>query len=154
MILRLANNLDEENVYLLSNDTEVRKHSFNTNPFPYHEHKEWFQNQLKDKDTIFFVAYEEANFIGQIRLKITNKESIISISISSQFRSKGYGTKMMEDAIILIRKNFMVSSIKAYIKADNFVSKRFFENCGYIFIEQIIHQDVKTNIYAINIFSE
>jgi UDP-2,4-diacetamido-2,4,6-trideoxy-beta-L-altropyranose hydrolase len=151
MILRLADHRDEENLYLLSNDPEVRKHSFNIRPIPFNEHQDWFQKQLEDKNTLFLITYENDILVGQVRFKIIDKEAIASVSVSSLYRGKGYGEEMMRNALLFCKKNSGVSIVKAFIKADNTGSKKYFEKCGYKFIEQTIHNDVKTDIYAINI---
>ncbi len=152
MILRLADSSDEENVYNLSNDPEVRKYSFNPFSIPFHEHQEWFKKQLADGDTLFLVAIENDVLVGQIRFKITDMQAIVSVSISSLYRGKGYGLEMMRNALLLCKKNKNISKVKALIKADNVGSKKYFEKCGYEFFEQIIYDDVKTDVYALNVF--
>ena len=154
MMFRRANRCDEKAVYDLSNDPEIRKYSFNTKPILFNEHKDWFEKQLNDNEIIYFVAYDNDNLVGQIRFKIMINEAIVSVSVSSSYRGKGHGVEMMHHALSFFKQSTMVFIVKAFIRADNFGSKQYFEKCGFRFVEHTIYSGIATDIYEINVFDK
>ena len=75
-------------VLSLSNDPLVRSNSFNTKPIEYADHCKWFEKTLADKNTLFFLSFDddaEKKFIGQIRFRRESEfseECTVSYSIS------------------------------------------------------------------------
>ena len=137
MIIRKAENTEKDCnlVFALSNDPIVRENSFNTKPIEYFSHCEWFKRTLADEKVLFFLAFEEETFVGQIRF---NRESavaekcVISLSITAQFRGRHIGLQFLELGISELRKNWQtVKAVTADVKAGNKASSKLFESAGF-----------------------
>jgi len=138
MIIRKADISDEMSVYDLSNDAAVRNASFNNNIILYEEHKEWFRKQLEDDSVLFLVFYEENELAGQVRFRIQKNYAVVSLSLSKQFRGRGFGKIMMKHAIEILKMSYPdVEKINAYVKKENKTSAVFFEKCNYVFTQEL-----------------
>ena len=140
-IRRAQNNQKDCNlVYNLSNDPEVRANSFNTSLIEYSNHVAWYNRTLTDDNVLFFLLFEDNNFIGQIRFSRETKESdscIISLSITKQFRGKGIGSAFLQKGIGEINKTWPdIKKIIAEIKKENKSSISLFERNGFRKIEE------------------
>ena len=96
--IRLANENDIKKVFELSNDDLVRANSINKNKILWEDHVKWFNNRVKNIDEPFYIAETpEGDFVAQIRF---NKEEgfVISVSIDKNFRGRGFGAKIIEEA--------------------------------------------------------
>ncbi len=139
MIIRKADKRDEYNIYILANDPEVRKYSFNSIRIKYEDHIEWFANQINDEKILFLVSYIKNDLAGQIRFKLEDSEAIVSVSISPEFRGKGYGQKFMQEAIELLKHHKPhLKKIKAMIKKENVASIDYFKKCNYKYTGALI----------------
>ena len=93
MTIRKVNNSKEDCdlIYSLSNDPLVRANSFSTKQIEYSSHCEWLQKSLSDNNKLFFLIFDNNDFVGQIRFvrEIENSnECVISLSITEMFRGK------------------------------------------------------------------
>ena len=148
MIIRKADKKDEYDVYILANDPEVRKCSFNLNKIKYEDHVKWFDNKINDENILFLVLYINNELAGQIRFKSENSEAVVSVSISSKFRGKGFGKKFMQEAIKLL-KHYKphLKKIKAMIKKENIVSINYFKKCNYKYAGDLIIDAYESCLY-------
>ena len=140
-IRRAQNNQKDCNlVYNLSNDPEVRANSFNTALIEYSNHVAWYNRILTDENVLFFLLFEDNNFIGQIRFRRETKESdscIISLSITEQFRGKGMGSLFLQKGMGEMNKTWPdIKKIIAEIKKENKSSISLFERNGFRKIEE------------------
>lgn len=73
LYLREAVEEDMDLLYEWANDAEVRKNAFHTEQIPYDTHKKWFENLLKDTETLQYILVEEETaknitfLIGQVK---------------------------------------------------------------------------------------
>lgn len=131
--IRKASEKDLNNVFELSNDDDVRKNSFHFKKIDWEEHVKWYNSKLTDKNSLFYVAYDNDIFIGYCRLDKNEKnEWIITVHINPEMRSKGYGKKFLR----YICKNNPYKVMIAYVKNYNKSSKAmflssYFEECEY-----------------------
>lgn len=136
--VRTAESHDIHNIYELSNDVDVRQNSFNTDKISYETHEKWFNRILEDPDTVLLVIEIMNNLAGQVRFSIEGSEATISISVDKKYRALKLGVTMLEESINYLKSiNPFIKIISAYIKHENLVSIRFFENSGFIFEENV-----------------
>jgi len=131
---RIAEMSDMRKIYDLSNDPDVRKVSINKNEIPWTDHVRWFQRKMQDKNVLFLVVYSNENpFIGQVRFEIDAvlKIAIISISIDSASRGKGYGSAILTGACDFFKKRYGNIQIKAYVLPENIQSTKLFIKSGF-----------------------
>ncbi len=137
-IIEFATINDMKAVFDLSNDELVRKNSFNQEEISWENHQTWYKNKLQDDNCLFFLIKNSSNnLISQVRFdKIASDKGIISISVSSKFRNKGYGVKILKLLSEKILKENAIKQIDAYIKKENVASTIIFEKAGYKLVEE------------------
>lgn len=127
-------NADQEDLmiyYNWTNDAEVRKYSYNSNPVNLESHTAWFQRKIQDPNVLMLIFANSRNeLIGQARIESINEESIIGVSVDVNHRGKGYASRIIE---LTSAKFYEMKkkSISAYIKVENIASIKAFEEAGY-----------------------
>lgn len=128
-------------VFSLSNDPLVRACSFNTKPIKYEQHCKWFENSVTDTNTLFFLVFDDDNFVGQIRFNRESEASIecvISLSITEQFRGKHIACEFLELGIGELKKNWHnIESVVAEVKDENAASNGLFLKEGFELIYKV-----------------
>lgn len=130
--LRKAKCADVDLLFEWTNDNEVRKNSFNSAKIDYEGHRRWFKNCLEDGTIDLYICCLEDEPVGQIRLNYNNQTAVISYSIASRHRGKGFGVvivKLIEAEVIATRPD--ITFLLGSVKLDNIASQRIFEECGY-----------------------
>ncbi|HQQ01040.1 MAG TPA: bifunctional UDP-2,4-diacetamido-2,4,6-trideoxy-beta-L-altropyranose hydrolase/GNAT family N-acetyltransferase, partial [bacterium] len=135
--LRRASNDDNKILWEWANDPQVRSVSFTSDLIPWESHVRWFDSKMTDSSCIIYIAVDSEDVpIGQIRYDLEGNESVVSISIDSRHRGKGYGRDMLELSARRIFQERDIERIHAYIKTDNEASNRVFAKSGYEFYQQ------------------
>jgi UDP-2,4-diacetamido-2,4,6-trideoxy-beta-L-altropyranose hydrolase len=130
--LRRAQQEDGRLVWEWANDPNVRAVSFSSEPILWEQHLKWFQSKLNDPGCVFYIAFNEEDApIGQVRYDVNDGEAIVSISLSSTFRGKGYGNEMIELSSQKLFKVLEANSIHSYIKMGNEASVKMFLEAGF-----------------------
>lgn len=143
LYLRKAALSDLDLYYEWANDPVVRSNSFSSEPIPYEDHVKWFNRSLNKDDVHLFVMMEDDVPVGQIRINISDAVAEISYSISSEFRGKGYGRKIVSLLIEKIKKEIPgIKTISARVKPDNEASKKVFEKEGFNMKEVVFELDI------------
>jgi len=134
---------DDLNTYFeWANDALVRQFSYNTMPVIYEEHIKWFERQLNEGKTWFYIFEDDISSpVGQVRIQnLENNTAVIGVSVDGKHRGYGYSSQMIEMAtqdFLLKNHNY---SISAYILKVNEASYRSFLKAGFVLInEQLIN---------------
>jgi UDP-2,4-diacetamido-2,4,6-trideoxy-beta-L-altropyranose hydrolase len=136
--LREAQIGDMNDIYHLSNESEVRRNSFNQEKIKFKDHEKWFADQLNDDQCLYLVAEIDGEFIGQVRFDIVGSEAVISISICKRYRRAGAGRIVSERALKYLKTIVPdIKTVKAYIKEGNIPSVKYFENANFTFDKYI-----------------
>lgn len=125
--VRNAELRDIENVYNLSNDTDVRRMSINKDKIEWENHVKWFNRRINEVLPFYIIESESGEFIGQVRFEEYNAEIFISISLVKIFRSQGLGQKIIE----YCAKKSGFSKINAYIYDNNIASIKAFQHANF-----------------------
>lgn len=133
--LRKAKIEDARLIYDLSNEDLVRENSINQKKIAWEEHIDWLSKKINNDNCFFLLAFTNKNqFIGQVRIDADNKDSIIGISITKEFRGMGLSTYLlMNSANLFFEKFSSVNSITAKINKNNEPSLSTFIKAGYVF---------------------
>ena len=127
-----ADSSHERLLFDWANETEVRRNSFTTEEIIWENHQEWYQKLLTDKSRKLYIFYRSVQPIGMIRYDITDTCARISYSVAKEFRHKGYGKAMVEQAEEVLRKERPdIQTIIAVVKLENAASMRIFEELCY-----------------------
>ncbi len=133
--IRLAELRDAKDVFLLSNNFEVRKKSFNSITISWDEHVKWFQDKIRNKNCVYYIIQgPNKEFIGQVRFDMMQKEKnsfVVGISLVPLFRGKGLGAKMLQESTSRLFRDIKVNKIYAFIKENNQASLKSFLKIGY-----------------------
>jgi len=132
IFLRKVEKSDCKFIWQLSNSKSVREASFSKKHIPWREHKAWFDSNLGDKDAFFCVAETaEKTPVGQIRFRIKGRDAIVSTSLLSEYRGRGYGSTIIRDASHAVFSTSKTDRIHAYIKHSNEGSLAAFKKAGF-----------------------
>ena len=145
--LRKPTHKDMETYFSWANDPEVREQSYNSSIIDLETHKQWFESVLTN-DAYFMCICQNSigEDIGQVRIqKQKDKEALISISIDSKHRAKGYAKEILKVTTDLFLKCNHGFIINAYIKEENLNSKFAFENAGFHFVDTIEYENFKSH---------
>ena len=133
IIMKTAGINDLMDLFELANDPLVRQNSFSLDPILLDTHTLWLKNVLEDKNALLYTFRSPSNsLVSQIRFNKTDKKSIISISISKNFRAKGLGKNMISLACQTYSQTHAGTIIEAQIKEENISSAKSFEQAGFI----------------------
>ena len=130
--LRIAQENDCELLWKWANDPENRKASFSSPPIAWEEHTRWFNSKLNSANCMIYIATMNDGIpLGQIRYDIKQENAVISISIDSKFRGKGYGVVLIRETSKRVFNRSNVRRVHAYVKQDNNASTNVFTKAGF-----------------------
>lgn len=142
--IRFASQKDIKNVFMLANDDLVRANSINSQKIKYSDHERWFNDKIKQKDTLFYILEIDENFAGYARLdKQKNGYYLVSIDILAFYRGKKLGNAFLKNICEQNEKKPML----AYVKTHNIASKKIFENNNFTLFDEIIIKGEKYYIF-------
>jgi len=125
--LRLALLSDNIRLWTWRNDQHSRAMSKDSRIIPWKEHQQWFLRALFDKDVIIFIAENDGRSIGTARLNIDNNTALISLTIATDYRSRGYGRQLLRSLCAYARDILKIDTLYAEIKKNNIASLHCFE---------------------------
>jgi len=127
------------------NDKRVRKWCFNAGNISYNEHKIWFNEQINDPNMrIYIFENEDGAKVGQVRMRIKNKEAHININLNPLFFDKGIGSRLIKMASDFLFKIINVEKITAEVLINNLASRKAFEKAGY----QLVSENKKIKVFV------
>ena len=115
-----------------ANDPDVRAASFSSEIITWEQHVRWFKSRMGDQHCLIYLAMtSEGMPIGQARFDRMGDEIQISVSVTKEFRDRGYGSRIIELASQRAFDVADINQIDSYIRIENEASKRAFMNAGY-----------------------
>ena len=146
--LRKALSGDVKLLYKWSNDRLVRSQSFNSDEISFETHCKWFEAKLKDEQALIYILEVDAIPAAVVRFDIKEKNTVIGISISEDFR----GRKMGANAIKIGLKDYFATNdlpVVASIKKYNIASIKSFQKAGFVFLKDEVINGVESTLYQI-----
>jgi UDP-2,4-diacetamido-2,4,6-trideoxy-beta-L-altropyranose hydrolase len=138
VILRSVVVEDCQMIWEWANDPTIRSASFSSEPISLERHSQWFRARLADSNCLFFIALDADGFpIGQIRFELQATAAVVSVSLVSGQRGKGYGVYIIQAASRQVFESTSVKLIHAYIKPDNLSSIGAFTKAGFADFGQV-----------------
>lgn len=127
--LRRAKWQDCEQIWQWANEPTTRQASFQSEPIPWEDHVQWFQQKLADEHSEFWLAIDTQDSpIGQVRFDpISTDVMQISLSVDRHYRKQGLGVDILKMAVQQIFQNPSILAISAWIKPENRTSIRTFK---------------------------
>lgn len=137
-------------VYEWANDPLVRQNSYDTKPILLEQHKKWFSNKIRDKNTLFIIALYDNQPAGIVRFEMENEHAVVGVVIAEKFRGMKLSSSILsESAKEYFKQNNL--PIFAYIKEENKASIRAFESAGYSFYKQEIIKESPSCVYKLEL---
>ena len=150
LTIRRTKPQDVDLYYNWINEIEVREQSFSSRFVDFEDHIDWFRKKLSDDNCLMFVG-ELANVpVGQVRFEnnLTDKNSVIGISIDKNSRGKGVSTELLVQSSNYFLKTFPEYTITAYIKEDNLKSISAFTKAGFEFSAKFNYMGYNAFLYS------
>lgn len=120
------------------NDLTVRSSSFSSKKVSFKVHEKWFTEKLKDTNCMMLIFFEAKSPIGQVRFeKGTFNNALISISISKEYRGKGFSIDILNKASKYFQSKNPKFIIEAFIKKNNLNSIKSFEKASFKFQKEL-----------------
>ena len=129
--IREASIEDCRQIWLLSNNREVRENSFNTEPIEFENHILWYKEKLISPDTAFYVLDVYGVVGGQIRYVKKGDAAEISFSVAPAFRGKKLGKALIERTMDKACDKLSVDRVLGVVKSFNHASIHIFLNAGF-----------------------
>jgi RimJ/RimL family protein N-acetyltransferase len=130
--LRRVQENDCKLLWKWASDPETRAASFSPAPIPWEDHAYWFNSKLNSANCMMYIAIlDDGTPLGQIRYDIKQENAVISISIDSKLRSKGYGAVLIKKTSKKLFNESDVRRVHAYVKQNNNASASVFTKAGF-----------------------
>jgi len=139
---------DVKLLYKWSNDSLVRSQSFNSNEISFETHCKWFEGKLKDEQALIYIVEADAIPAALVRFDMTEKNTVIGIAVSEDYRGKGLGTKAIKTGL---KEYFRTHDlpVMASIKKDNIASIKSFQKAGFVFLKDEVINGIESKVYQI-----
>jgi GNAT superfamily N-acetyltransferase len=129
--LRQASMKDEDLLWGLFVDREVRDVALSHEPPDRAMHQKWLWKGLHHpSERLIFIAENEHGPVGQVRFNRTRAYWVIDIALTRQFRGRGYGSLLLQDAIESARQEGCHNFI-ALVRRKNTASRKLFHGAGF-----------------------
>lgn len=136
--MRPAARDDCELLWRWANDPLARAASFDSRQIEWDEHVAWFQARLNDDSSRIYVVEESAQAVGVLRFELEERgNAVVSINIAPDARGRGLGPVALRQGCALVSERDAVTSVTAYIKADNVASRRAFDQAGFVLAGEV-----------------
>lgn len=143
---RKATIKDMLSVYNWSNDILVRQNSYNSAPITLANHKEWYQQKMKNKNTLFLIACFDNQPAGIVRYEISKDYAVIGVLVVENFRGRMLSSSFLSESAKEYFRQYKLP-VFAYIKENNKASIKAFERAGYTYLKKDIINNIHSYIY-------
>ena len=142
---RFAQESDVDLYYEWANDVSVRSNSYSQSKIDYDIHVNWFLRKLNNKNCFFYLFFnEKKEAVGQVRIEKKGNETIIGISIDTFHRGHSYSCEMLKKSCHDYLEKYPLDKITAYIKIENTLSIKSFQNAGFMDLQEVNFEGVKS----------
>ena len=140
LLISEAKEIDARFLWELRNEYSIRLMSKRSEIIDWETHKEWFLNALRNDDANIYVAFLKTEPVAMVRYDLSKnfkKSFEISIAVKTKFQGIGIAKKLLQESMkLLARKVNKDCQIISIVKKINSRSIRFFENSGFVLINQ------------------
>jgi spore coat polysaccharide biosynthesis predicted glycosyltransferase SpsG/RimJ/RimL family protein N-acetyltransferase len=130
--LRPAVPEDALDIWRIANDPSVRAKSFRKDSIPLPIHIKWFEDQLNNTSSRFWVVEVGHVIAGQVRYTRTRDEVEVHYSVLGAFRGKGLGTLALSQSRHLACREFGAKRLTGVVITPNEASERSFLSAGWM----------------------
>lgn len=132
LTFRKARQSDCGLVWKWANERTTREVSFSAESIGWEEHVCWFDKKMADDTHFFYILLNGDNEpVGQVRFALNGSQAVISMSIASQFRGRGYGSRGIRITTEDLFSRTGITTVRAHIKRTNEKSVKAFQSAGF-----------------------
>lgn len=130
--LRAIEYKDLDITYSWAANPIVRQYSINKEEITLDVHKKWFVSKLNDIKCIYYIAENQNQSIGSLRIDIDDSGcGYVSYLVDPLYHGKGYGSKLLSLGIQIAINNPKINSIVGDVMHENHASIKIFDNLGF-----------------------
>lgn len=122
---------DAELLWRWANDPETRRNSFTRTPIPYPDHRTWLAERLASETTRLWIFEDGGDPVGQVRVDAAGDVAEIHIAVAPDRRGRGYGTRILAEAVHRFREENGRARLQASVLEHNVASLKLFGACGF-----------------------
>jgi len=130
--LRHVDCADELRLFEWANDPEVRAWSFSNTLIERKQHARWFANSLKDSKIMILIFEVNAIPAGMVRFERKHNAAVLNYLLSRGFRGHGYGSQMLELALVEIDSVWTDVDVLAMTVPGNVASIKSLKKVGFV----------------------
>jgi UDP-2,4-diacetamido-2,4,6-trideoxy-beta-L-altropyranose hydrolase len=136
-----------------ANDPVTRAMAINKNPIPLADHVRWFEQKMKNAQSVILILEHDAVPAGQIRFDIGEDQTTeIDIAVAPSHRGRSLGTWLLREGIrYFLSFNQSVKTILGRIREENQSSQRIFEKSGFMWEKSEFIEDGVLRYYNYNV---
>lgn len=135
-------------VYNWSNDSLVRKNSYDSEPIKLDNHQKWFDSKVNNKNTKLYIVEYNSSPAGIVRYEVKEEHAVVGITIAKEFRGRKLASLFLSKTAKEYFNEFK-KPIIAYIKKENIPSVKSFKKAGYHFYKEELFNGVDSFIYKL-----
>jgi len=130
--IRPAGFQDAELLWLWANDPIVRANSFHPEAIPFDGHLKWYKRKVESPETRIWLLELDQVPVAQIRYDhVQGDTAEIGVSVSSEYRGKGLGTRLLQITSGMACEELNVKCLKGVVFSSNKASARAFTKAGF-----------------------
>jgi RimJ/RimL family protein N-acetyltransferase len=129
--LRAATDLDAPLLLEWRNDPDAVRFSVTGRGVTPAEHVDWLVARLADPCTRLWIAEEDAEAVGQVRVDLKDGTGTVSIGIAPAHRGRGIGSAVLRAMLVEVERDPRVHRLRAVAHAENTASRHAFERAGF-----------------------
>lgn len=135
---------EERDIFILFqwvNDRDVRANAVDTSPIEWSDHRRWFEQIRTSTMNHIWIMELDGVPVAQVRLDSEGEAAIVSYSVDSDFRGRGFGRLAVEHAVDTASL-LGFQTLRAVVRRTNSASMRIFESVGFF------RQDDETGVFT------
>lgn len=121
---------DAELLFQWKNDKTTIENSISKRGVTMEEHLKWLEKVIENPNRQLFIMDVDGTPVGQLRLDLEGSSAEISYGLGAEFRGKGLGRLVLEQAETLAEV-FAISTLTAEVLPHNAASQKLFKSLGF-----------------------
>jgi spore coat polysaccharide biosynthesis protein SpsF len=122
---------DADAILALRNDPDAVRFSRSARPVAPDEHAHWFASTLEHPGTRIWVARQDGQVVGQVRVDVRTGVGTISFGVAAGSRGRGIGTRLLLLLLDALAADEQTHTLVGEVDERNDASLRAFERAGF-----------------------